>query len=206
MKNLLLAMLFFLPVHSLADQSAPFEPKCVLDDFLVPEATIDLKRAYVDKRGQYIGVFELVNYQLVPGFRILLEKNTKNPFVDRDFAYTEFKDLNGEWRVLNDMRIGDVFFRDPKQPVKMIRPGQRLVFRHLMFPRGVVEHGGVELRLKLTAESGNLCVMSFPFQTTPSTPARGLRPIPHPLWIVNEEGVVTPAHTGKLNVKKRTHK
>jgi hypothetical protein len=196
MKNLLLVLLLFLPVHCIADQAAPPEPKCVVDDFLVPEATIDLKRAYVNKYRQYIGVFELVNYGVVPGFRILLENNEKNAFVDRGSAYVEFKDLNGEWRVLNDLRFGDVIFRDSK-PVRMIRPGKRLVFRHLMFPQGTVKHGGVELRLKVIAESRTLCVVSFPFQTTPPTLARGLRPIPHPLWIVNEEGVVARAHPGR---------
>lgn len=173
MKSALLFMLYCcIPAHGAA--------QCIEPDIVAPVATLDLKLAFLDRHGEFVGVFELVNFDHALGLAVALGQEAGQAFVRDPTAQVEFRDLNENWVALDNQRpVGD-FIRDP-EGVRTIGPGERLQFRYRMFSRHLLRHGGTAFRLRLFTEPPTRCLLSFPFAAVPrGRPPQGLRPVPHP--------------------------
>lgn len=67
MESALLFLLYCcMPAHGAA--------QCIEPDTSAPVATLDLKRAFLDRQGGFVGVFELVNVDHAPGVAVALER------------------------------------------------------------------------------------------------------------------------------------
>lgn len=68
---------------------------CEEPDPLVPDVTVVLEHAALDKDGMYVGEFEIENQRISPALSIPGRKTKETFYVDYPDVSVEFKDLNG---------------------------------------------------------------------------------------------------------------
>lgn len=159
------AALLLVLASSAAGAAAPGQEDCVGFDPIAPYANLFMKRSYLDKRGDFIGVFEFSNDDLGPSVDLAGDLEGKLLMMNRPQAQIEFKDLNGTWTRLQAGPIEH--YTKPAHKVQ-VKQKAKLQFKARLFQKQLVETDGSQFMLVLYTDNPRRCVRSLPFTASPA--------------------------------------
>ncbi|NHZ61906.1 hypothetical protein [Massilia genomosp. 1] len=128
-----------------------------------------LKRSYLNKRGEFIGVFELRNDAISPALAVPGERRGGRFMVGPPDTWIDFQDVNGRWDML---LFGAISHYLPRPHALSVKQGRAVQFDAYLFPRDLVRKDGAAFTLTLYSSAPRHCVVSLPF-----TAVRAPRPV-----------------------------
>lgn len=162
--RVLKAALLLMALAGTAGSSLAAPYSCEGYDFNMPGITVILQNAYEDKKGNFIGVFELHNYDYEPWVELSGRFEDKILMMRPPEATVEFAHFyNTPWKPLRMPAV-----KHPKSTDKLrVKPNSKITFKAHLFPKKLVQTGEPKFMLVLKKTKPVKCIISLPFTTVP---------------------------------------